>query len=320
VLTCPGCGEENPDRFRVCGYCGSVLAALAPSQEVRKTVTVVFCDLKGSAELAGRLGSEALREVLTLYFSAMKPVLERHGGTIEKYIGDVIMAVFGLPRMHEDDAVRAVRAAAQMHAALAELNVTLRAGYGVILETRTGISTGEVVTGAGGGSSRLATGETEKVAADLEQAAAAGEILIGESTYRVVREAVKVVPVEPLRLGDRPESVPAYRLVSVTAGARPPGRPLVGRTRELAALGAEFRRSADGPEGHLCGQEAGSGDDRVRPPHQGGGDERPGDHPARHAEAGSGAVRGGLSGRHGAVKRHGDSLSGVAGLPLGRRG
>jgi class 3 adenylate cyclase len=80
VLTCPGCGEENPDRFRVCGHCGSVLAALAPSPEVRKTVTVVFCDLKGSAELADRLDSEALREVLTLYFSAMKPVLERHGG------------------------------------------------------------------------------------------------------------------------------------------------------------------------------------------------------------------------------------------------
>jgi class 3 adenylate cyclase len=254
VLTCPGCGEENPDQFRVCGYCGSVLAALAPSQEVRKTVTVVFCDLKGSAELAGRLDSEALREVLTLYFSAMKPVLERHGGTVEKYIGDVIMAMFGLPRMHEDDALRAVRAAAQMREALADLNPTLRAGYGVVLENRTGISTGEVVSGVGGGSSRLATGEAVKVAARLEQAAPPGEILIGESTYRVVREAVKVVPVESSRLGDGPESVPAYRLVSVTPGAgsaRPAARPLVGRERELAALGAEFRRSVAGPEERL---------------------------------------------------------------------
>ena len=109
MQTCPACGEENPDRFRLCGYCGSVLAALGPSQEVRKTVTVVFCNLKGSTELAGRMDSEALREVLTLYFSAMKPVLERHGGTIEKYIGDALMAVFGLPRMHEDDALRRVR-------------------------------------------------------------------------------------------------------------------------------------------------------------------------------------------------------------------
>ena len=161
VQTCPGCGEENPDRFRLCGYCGSVLVALAPSHEVRKTVTVVFCNLKGSTELAW-LDSEALREVLSLYFSAMKPVLERHGGTIEKYIGDVIMAVFGLPRMHEDDALRAVRAAAQMRKALAELNVTLRAGFGVTLETRTGVSTGEVVTGVGGGGRHRRRGERRR--------------------------------------------------------------------------------------------------------------------------------------------------------------
>ena len=118
MLRCPSCGEENPDRFRLCGYCGSVLVAQPPPQEVRKTVTVVFCDLKGSTELGDRLDSEALREVLALYFSAMKPALERHGGTIEKYIGDAIMAVFGLPRMHEDDALRAVRAAAMMREAL----------------------------------------------------------------------------------------------------------------------------------------------------------------------------------------------------------
>jgi predicted ATPase/class 3 adenylate cyclase len=268
VQTCPGCGEENPDRFRLCGYCGSVLAALTPSQEVRKTVTVVVCNLQGSTELAVRLDNEAWREVLTQYFSAMKPVLERHGGTIEKYIGDVIMAVFGLPRMHEDDALRAVRAAARMREALAELNVTLRAGYGVTLENRTGISTGEVVTGEGGGSPRLATGDTIDVAARLEQAAPIGEILIGESTYRLVREAVEVVPVEPLELRDEPESVLAYRLLSVTADARSAGlagRPLVGRARELAALDGEFRRAVDGPECRLVTVlgEAGAGKSRL---------------------------------------------------------
>ena len=265
VQTCPGCGEENPDRFRLCGYCGSVLVALAPSHEVRKTVTVVFCNLKGSTELAGRLDSEALREVLALYFSAMKPVLERHGGTIEKYIGDVIMAVFGLPRMHEDDALRAVRAAAQMRKALAELNVTLRAGFGVTLETRTGVSTGEVVTGVGGGSRRLATGDVVNVAARLEQAAPAGEILIGESTYQLVRDAVEVGPLE---LKDKPEPVTAYRLAAVTAdasSARSAGRPLVGRARELAVLHAEFRRSVAGPEGRLITLvgEAGIGKSRL---------------------------------------------------------
>jgi class 3 adenylate cyclase len=268
VQTCPGCGQENPDRFRLCGYCGSVLAALVSSQEVRKTVTVVVCNLKGSTELAGRLDSEALREVLTQYFSAMKPVLEGHGGTIEKYIGDVIVAVFGLPRMHEDDALRAVRAAAQMRAMLAELNVTLRAGYGITLENRTGISTGEVVTGERGGSPRLATGDTVHVAAQLEQAAPPGEILIGESTYRVVRDAVEVAPAEPLEPDEEPESVPAYRLVSVTAGARnagSAGRPLVGRARELAALDGEFRRAVAGPEGRLVTLlgEAGVGKSRL---------------------------------------------------------
>jgi class 3 adenylate cyclase len=254
VQRCPSCGEENPDRFRLCGYCGSVLVAQLPPQEVRKTVTVVFCDLKGSTELADRLDSEAVREVLALYFSAMKPVLEGHGGTIEKYIGDAIMAVFGLPRVHEDDALRAVRAAAEMGEALAELNVTLRAGFGVTLENRTGVNTGEVVTGDTGGSQRLATGDTVNVAARLEQVAPVGEVLIGESTYRLVRESVEVVAVEPLTLKGKPEPVPAYRLLSVTAdvrSAKSADLPLVGRSREIAALDAEFRRSVAEPECRL---------------------------------------------------------------------
>ena len=265
---CPGCGEENPDRFRLCGYCGSVLATQPSPQEVRKTVTVVFCDLKGSTELGDRLDSEALREVLALYFSAMKPVLEGHGGLIEKYIGDAIMAVFGLPRMHEDDAQRAVRAAAKMRQALAELNVTLQAEFGVTLENRTGVNTGEVVTGEGGGSQRLATGDTVNVAARLEQAAPTGEVLIGESTYRLVRDTVEVVPVEPLTLKGKPKPVPAYRLLSVIEDApspRPADLPLIGRAREMAALDAEFRRSVAGPECRLVTLlgEAGVGKSRL---------------------------------------------------------
>ena len=269
MQTCPSCGEENPDRFRLCGYCGTVLvAAQPPPQEVRKTVTIVFCDLKDSTALGGRLDSEALREVLALYFSAMKPVLEGHGGTIEKYIGDAIMAVFGLPRMHEDDAQRAVRAAARMREALAELNVTLRAEFGVTLENRTGVNTGEVVTGDTGASQRLATGDTVNVAARLEQAAPAGEVLIGESTYRLVRDTVEAVPVEPLTLKGKPEPVPAYRLLSVAEGATstgPADLPLVGRAREIAALDAEFRRSVAGSECRLVTLfgEAGVGKSRL---------------------------------------------------------
>ena len=192
--------------------------------------------------------------MLALYFSAMKPALERHGGMIEKYIGDAIMAVFGLPRMHEDDALRAVRAAAMMREALEDLNVTLRPSSGSPWRT------GPVSTPA---KSSPATAVTPSawppatrvnVAARLEQAAPAGEILIGESTYRLVRDAVEVVPVEPLELKGKPEPVPAYRLLSVTADAAstgPASRPLVGRAREIAALDADFRRSVAGPEGRL---------------------------------------------------------------------
>ncbi len=269
MQTCPGCGEENPDRFRLCGYCGTVLvAAQPPPQEVRKTVSIVFCDLKDSTALGDRLDSEALREVLALYFSAMKPILEGHGGMIEKYIGDAIMAVFGLPRMHEDDAQRAVRAAARMREAMAELNITLRAEFGITLENRTGVNTGEVVTGEGGASQRLATGDTVNVAARLEQAAPAGEVLIGESTYRLVRDSVEVVPVEPLMLRGKPEPVPAYRLISVAERAtstRPADLPVVGRAREIAALNAEFRRSVAGSECRLVTLlgEAGVGKSRL---------------------------------------------------------
>src|SRR5258708_35662410 len=133
----PDCGEENPDGFRLCGYCGAEWSRPTAAEEVRKTVTVVFCDLKGSTSLGEKLDSESLREVLSVYFAAMRRVLERNGGTVEKYIGDAIMAVFGLPRLHEDDALRAVRAAFEMRTALQRLNVRLQASSGVTLGNRT---------------------------------------------------------------------------------------------------------------------------------------------------------------------------------------
>ena len=106
VRICANCGEENPDRFRLCGFCGTPFEEALPPQETRKTVTIVFSDLKGSTSLGEKLDSEALRAVMTEYFDAMRTVLERHGGRIEKFIGDAVMAVFGLPRLHEDDALR----------------------------------------------------------------------------------------------------------------------------------------------------------------------------------------------------------------------
>ena len=246
MAICPNCGEENPDRFRLCGFCGTPLAPAAPPVEVRKTVTIVFSDLKGSTNLGEALDSEALREVMTRYFDEMRAVLERHGGTIEKYIGDAVMAIFGLPRLHEDDALRAVRAAAEMEQALARLNSELDQRWGVTLANRTGVNTGEVVAGDPALGQRLVTGDAVNVAARLEQAAPARQTLIGEPTYRLVKDAVEVEPVEPLELKGKAERVAAYRLVAVHGDegvARRRESPLVGREQELELLTRSFEEA-----------------------------------------------------------------------------
>ncbi len=246
---CPNCGEENPDRFRLCGFCGTSLAAEVPVEEVRRTVSIVFSDLKGSTALGERLDSEHLREVLNLYFNEMRLVLERHGGRVEKYIGDAIMAVFGLPRLHEDDAVRAVRAAFEMKQRLVDVNEMLHERFGVRLENRTGVNTGEVVAGDVSSGQRLVTGDTVNTAARLEQNAPTMEILIGESTYRLVRDAVTVEQVEPLPLKGKAELVPAYLLLGVSGQddgySRRLDLPIVGREAELAVLDEAFRAAAE---------------------------------------------------------------------------
>ena len=180
MKVCAACGVENPDIARFCLACGTQLAEARPPQETRKVVTIVFSDLKGSTSLGEALDSEALREVMTRYFDAMRAELERHGGVIEKFIGDAVMAVFGLPRLHEDDALRAVRAASGMQAALEELNGELQRVYGVQLANRTGVNTGEVVAGDPATGQRLVTGDAVNVAARLEQAAGEREVLLGE--------------------------------------------------------------------------------------------------------------------------------------------
>src|SRR3954449_13157473 len=137
----------------------------------RKTVTVLFADVVGSTPLADERDPEAVRALMTRYFDSMSAVIERHGGTVEKYIGDAIMAVFGIPSVHEDDALRAVRAAADMRVALAELNARLPTPISI----RVGVNTGEVVVGDG---HTLVTGDAVNVAARLEQTASPGEILV----------------------------------------------------------------------------------------------------------------------------------------------
>ena len=246
---CPSCHEENPERARFCLSCGAALAIpSAPRREVRKTVTVIFSDVAGSTGLGERLDPESMRRAMSRYFETIRGVLERHGGIVEKFIGDAVMAVFGIPQLHEDDALRAVRAATEMREILAGLNEELERGWGIRIENRTGINTGEVVAGDPSSGQTLVTGDAVNVAARLEQAARPGEILIGEETRRLVRDAVEVERLDPLILKGKTQPVPAYRLLMVRAGAPAFARhldsPLVGRTRECLVLQQAFERSA----------------------------------------------------------------------------
>ena len=234
---CPECGQQNPDGFTYCGACGAELAGASPSREVRKTVTVLFCDVSGSTAMGERLDPESTRRVMSRYFEAMREAIERHGGTVEKFIGDAVMAVFGIPVVHEDDALRAVRAAVDMRVALAELNEELDRDRGVRIESRIGVNTGEVVAGEG---QTLAVGDAVNVAARLEQGAAPGETLLGASTHRLVRDAVEAEPAVPLDAKGKSEPVAAFRLIGLVEGAefipRRLDSPLVGRENELAQL------------------------------------------------------------------------------------
>jgi class 3 adenylate cyclase/tetratricopeptide (TPR) repeat protein len=215
--------------------------------EVRKTVTVLFADVTGSTALGEQLDPESMRGVMTRYFDEMRSAIEAHGGTVEKFIGDAVMAVFGVPVVHEDDPLRAVRAATQMREILESLNAELDRDWGARIQIRTGVNTGEVVAGDSSGGQSFVTGDTVNVAARLEQAADPGEILMGEETHRLVRDAVRVEPVEPLELKGKAERVPAFRLLEVTPGAPQFARrldsPLVGRTEELAKLERAFEET-----------------------------------------------------------------------------
>src|SRR5215467_5831637 len=171
----------------------------------RKVVTVLFCDVVGSTALGESVDPEALQGLLARYFERMSGIVEAHGGSVEKFIGDAVMAVFGVPVAHEDDALRALRAAVEMRDAFPELGV----------EGRIGVTTGEVVTGT---EERLATGDAVNVAARLEQAAQPGEILISGETLRLTRDAAQVEAVAPLSLKGKGDPIIAHRLLSVGGG------------------------------------------------------------------------------------------------------
>src|SRR5436853_4835414 len=199
MAVCGGCGVENPDRAKFCLECGAQLAATAP-ERFRRTVTILFSDIVGSTALGERLDTETLSRVMGEYFAAVKPAVERHGGTLAKFIGDAVMAVFGLTRLHEDDALRAVRAAVEMQRALAELNRELERRYGLMLSARTGINTGPVAGEGLTPDRNFVAGDTANTAARLRSSAGAGEILLGEATCRLVRACVSGQVRPPLAL------------------------------------------------------------------------------------------------------------------------
>jgi class 3 adenylate cyclase/tetratricopeptide (TPR) repeat protein len=233
MKVCSNCGRTIDGDFAFCPHCGTVLVEPAPARELRKTVTALFCDVTGSTALGESVDPEALRRLLARYFERMKEIVEHHGGTVEKFAGDAVMAVFGVPVLHEDDALRAVRAAAEMRDAWPELG----------LQARIGLDTGEIVAGT---EERLATGDAINVAARLEQAAPPGEVLMGRSTLALVGDLAEVDELDPLELKGKAEPVAAYRLLTVRdAPERLHKMRFVGRARELALVRKAWARARE---------------------------------------------------------------------------
>jgi class 3 adenylate cyclase/tetratricopeptide (TPR) repeat protein len=228
VAVCAVCGHEAAETFKFCPECGAAL--VAGSREQRKVVTVLFCDVVGSTALGEASDPEVTRVLLARYFERMKAIVERHGGTVEKFIGDAVMAVFGIPSAHEDDALRACRAALEMQQALPELD----------LQGRIGVITGEVVTGT---EERFATGDAVNVAARLQQAAEPGEVLLGEATLPLVQGAIEAAPLKPIELKGKTKPVEAFRLLSVHEVEARQAPPFVGRVPELLLIHEAWERA-----------------------------------------------------------------------------
>ncbi len=245
-MRCEICGFDNPAGMRFCGSCGAPLAST--SAEERKLVTVLFVDTVNSTHLAGSVDPERLREQMARFFALTREEIERFGGTVEKFIGDAVMAVFGLPTIHEDDAERAVRAAVSIQRRTSGDAPTLP-------QLRIGINTGEVVANprAADKGQFLITGEAVNLAARLQQHAGPGQVLIGERTLRAVRHVADVHALAPVSVKGRAEALPAW----LVAGIAPPAEralqptPFIGREEELALLGSHLGRMHRDGRGHV---------------------------------------------------------------------
>jgi class 3 adenylate cyclase/tetratricopeptide (TPR) repeat protein len=284
------------------------------AREVRKTVTVVFCDVVGSTELGERFDPEVLQAVMSRFYAAVRGPVERHGGTVEKVIGDALVAVFGIPVVHEDDALRAVRAALEARAAVAAMGE---------IEARIGVNTGDVLARDPTLGESLVVGDAVNVAARLEQAAAPGEVLVGEDTWALVRHAARGERVAPIAAKGKREPLVAWRLDAVDPGAGGHRRrldlPMVGRQVELDLLGWALKRTDQIHKPHLVtvlGQP-GIGKSRLvsEVPRLGDGLTVLTGH--CRATAGASSLEPLLEVARGAVAEGGDAAQGVAGLMPG---
>ncbi len=247
--TCPSCRAVVPESSAFCGSCGARLSPgsePAPlGQDERKVVSVLFADLEASTELATRLDPEELRGVYAPFFEAMSGVIERHGGTIEKFIGDAIVGVFGVPGAHEDDPVRAVQAGLAMQSTLTDLAPRLAASVGGDLAMRVAIHTGEVLATPGNVHEALVTGETTSVAARLQTVAPSGSVVASERTYRDARHVFEFETLGTVQLKGVAEPVAVHRAVGEARAERGGfSSPLVGRSEELELLHLLLRRTA----------------------------------------------------------------------------
>ena len=238
MLTCPSCGQQSPEGFKFCGACGSPLTAPEPAaEEERKVVTALFTDIVGSTARAETLDPEDVRAMLAPYYARLRRELERFGGTVEKFIGDAVVALFGAPVAHEDDPERAVRAALAIGRAVAHLNAE---HDWLDLHIRTAVNTGEalVVVGASAVEGEgMAAGDVMNTAARLQGAAPVDGVAVGEATFRATASIFDYEEAEPIAAKGKAEPVPVWILVGEKAQRRPePRRRLVGRQQEIDRL------------------------------------------------------------------------------------
>jgi class 3 adenylate cyclase/tetratricopeptide (TPR) repeat protein len=251
MVTCPSCGQENPRDARFCNACGTALSPVQAARKERKFATALFADLVGSTALAEREDPEVVQSVVGRTFDRMAEEIGRYEGLLEKFMGDAVLAVFGVPRAHEDDAERAVRAALEMQAILSELNRGFAAEGKPTLQMRIGVEAGEVlvdVERASGRRDRMLTGDAVNTAARLQTAAEPGAIVVGPSVYVSTKDVIEYRELEPLELKGKAETVPAWRALRIkarTRGERPQlgmEARLVGRDEELAVLKQTLQR------------------------------------------------------------------------------